>query len=84
MISQFCPRFDGNIQNGIKTEPTSIHPHHRTNVLGVYEGKPFVTGSHSPGNKKTEILDYGNQWISAADYPFNGGNQLVSKSFEII
>ena len=65
-------------------ESESNYPHHAASGLGVYEGKPFVTGSFSPAHKKTEILDYGNQWNTVADYPFNSGNMLVSNSFEII
>ena len=62
-------RFDGN---SFKEESSSNHPHSRTNVLGVYKGAPFVTGSYTPANKKTEILDYAaKQWNLAADYPFS-------------
>ena len=64
-------RFEGN---SFKVESSSNYPHAYVNVLGVYKGAPFVTGSYSPGNKKTEILDYAsNQWNVAADYPFSSG-----------
>ena len=62
-------RFDGN---SFKVESSSNYPHSRTNVLGVYKGAPFITGSYTPANKKTEILDYAaKQWNHAADYPFS-------------
>ena len=61
-------RFDGN---SFRVESSSNYPHAYVNVLGVYKGAPFVTGSYSPANKKTEILDYASkQWNNAADYPF--------------
>ena len=47
------------------------------NVLGVYRGEPFVTGSYNPENKKTEIFDNDSKkWNVAADYPFNSGKQI--------
>ena len=79
-------RFDGttnHIQNGLKTEATSNHRHAQVFALGVFEGKPFVTGScaeYNPGpptgprHKKTEILNYvESKWEVQADYPFNTG-----------
>ena len=55
-------------------ESSSNYPHAYVNALGVYKGAPFVTGSYSPSNKKTEILDYASkQWILVADYPFGSG-----------
>ena len=61
----------------------SIHPHAQVLALGVYKGKPFVTGScpeyssvptGQPRHKKTEILNYDeSQWDVQADYPFNTG-----------
>ena len=66
-------RFDGN---SFKVESSSNYPHTYVNVLGVYKGAPFVTGSHNPANKKTEILDYASkQWNPVADYPFSSGGQ---------
>ena len=66
-------RFDGKI---FKTEPSSNYPHESVNVLGIYKENPFVTGSYSPGNKKTEILDYASKkWNVVADYPFNSGDR---------
>ena len=66
-------RFDGN---SFKVESSSNYPHSRVNVLGVYKGAPFVTGSYDNANKKTEILDYSSkQWNVVADYPFSSGNQ---------
>ena len=54
----------------------NVMPHLYANVLGVYKGEPFVTGSYNPENKKTEILDYvAKQWNVVADYPFNSGKQ---------
>ena len=65
-------RFDGN---SVKVESSSNYSHGRVNVLGVYKGAPFVTGSFNPYNKKTEILDYASkQWNVVADYPFRSGN----------
>ena len=62
-------RFDGN---NFKTEPSSNFPHRRVNVLGLYKGEAFVTGSNQPSNIKTEILDYdSNKWNQVADYPFS-------------
>ena len=63
-------RFDGN---SFKRESSSNFPHTYVNVLGVYKGAPFVTGSYYPSsNKKTEILDYSSkQWNVVADYPFS-------------
>ena len=62
-------RFDGK---SVKMESSSNYPHTRVNALGVYKGAPFVTGSHNPRNKKTEILDYASrQWNPLADYPFS-------------
>lgn len=53
-------------------EPSSNYPHRRVNVLGLYQGQPFVTGSNQPSNIKTEILDdESNQWNQVADYPFS-------------
>ena len=66
-------RFDGK---SFKVESSSNYPHLYVNVLGVYKGEPFVTGSYSPENKKTEIFDAaGNKWNVVADYPFNSGKQ---------
>jgi len=66
-------RFDGKTY---KAEPSSKYQHSNVNVLGVYKGDPFVTGSYSPPNRKTEILDnYSKQWIVVANYPFNSGDQ---------
>ena len=45
-------------------------------ALAVYRGAPFVTGSYTPSNKKTEILDYASkQWNLVADYPFGSGDR---------
>ena len=64
-------RFDGN---SVKVESSSNYPHRNVRSLGVYNGAPFVTGSFSPSNKKTEILDYSSkQWNLVADYPFGSG-----------
>ena len=64
-------RFDGRL---FKTEPSSNYPHKHVNVLGVYKEMPFVTGSDSPNNKKTEIMHYeSKQWNVVADYPFTSG-----------
>ena len=39
--------------------------------LGSYKGSPFVTGSWSPHNIKTELVDYdSNQWMEVADFPY--------------
>ena len=57
-------------------EPSSSQPHTRVNILGVYKENPFVTGSYSPPNKKTEIMDYASkQWHMVADYPFGFGDE---------
>ena len=65
-------RFDGN---SFTVESSSNYPHNRVNALGVYKGAPFVTGSYSPSNKKTEILDYvSKRWNLVADYPFGSGD----------
>ena len=57
-------------------ESSSNYPHGHVNALGVYKGAPFVTGSYSPANKKTEILDYAsNRWNVVADYPFGSGDE---------
>ena len=64
--------FDGKL---FKNEPSSNYPHNRVNVLGVYKEQPFVTGSETPKNKKTEILDYASKkWTVVADYPFSSEN----------
>ena len=64
-------RFDGN---SFKVESPSTYSHSQVDALGVYKGAPFVTGSYSPLNKKTEILDYASQqWNVVADYPFTSG-----------
>ena len=74
-------RFDGN---DFKTEPSSNYPHSRVNVLGVFKGRPFVTGSHT-GNVKTEILDYASeQWNVMADYPFSSESRYLLNSFCLI
>ena len=67
-------RFDGN---SFKLESSSNYPHTYVNVLGVYKGAPFVTGSYNDlPNKKTEILDYDSkQWNILADYPFSSGDR---------
>ena len=47
------------------------------NVLGIYRGESFVTGSYNPESKKTEIFDNDSKkWNVAADYPFNSGKQI--------
>ena len=77
--SNFDFRFDGK---NFKTEPSSTFPHRRVNVLGRYQGKPFVTGSNQPSNIKTEILDEeSSQWNQAADYPFSFDGDRLAKSF---
>ena len=66
-------RFDGKL---FKMEPSSNYPHRHVNILGVYKEAPFVTGSISPDNKKTEILNYQSKlWNLVADYPFSSTNQ---------
>ena len=70
-----CFRFDGN---NFKTEPSSnfTHSYVGVNGIGIYQGKPFVTGSYSPANKKTEIMDYASKkWNTVVDYPFNSGDR---------
>ena len=68
-------RFDGN---SVKVESSSNYPHRNVRSLGVYNGAPFVTGSYSPSNKKTEILDYSSkQWNLVADYPFGSEERFV-------
>ena len=59
-------------------EPSSnfTHSYVGVNGLGIYKGNPFVTGSSSPSNKKTEILDYASKtWNTGVDYPFNSGDR---------
>ena len=53
---------------------TTIYPHKETYALGNYRGNPFIVGSHSPDNVKTEIMDRDYQWEEAADYPFSNSN----------
>ena len=66
-------RFDGE---HITQEKSSNHSHHSVYSLESYKGLPFVTGSYSPGHKKTEIFDiYLNEWFATIDYPFSPGNQ---------
>ena len=66
-------RFDGH---SFKAESSSNYPHSRVTNLGVYKGAPFVTGSYSPANKKTEVLDYASKkWSVVADYPFSSGDK---------
>ena len=62
-------RFDGTL---FKTEKPSTHHHRLTYALGIYKEQPFVTGSHYPYNKQTEIMNYGSQqWNVVAEYPFS-------------
>ena len=53
---------------------TTIYPHKETYALGNYRGNPFIVGSHSPDNIKTEIMDQDFQWEEAADYPISNSN----------
>merc|ERR1711953_36589 len=53
---------------------TTIYPHKETYTLGNYRGNPFIVGSHSPDNVKTEIMDRDYQWEEAAHYPFSNSN----------
>ena len=72
LIKFYFKRFDGKI---FKTEPSSNYPHESVNVLGIYKENPFVTGSYSPGNKKTEILDYASKKWNVVDYPFTSSDR---------
>ena len=57
-------------------EPSSKYEHSYVNVLGIYKENPFVTGSHDPAHKKTEIFDHASkQWNVVKDYPFTSGDQ---------
>ena len=62
-------------------EPSSKYGHAYVNVLGIYKENPFVTGSYSPANKKTEILDHtSKQWNEVKDYPFTSGDRYAFNS----
>ena len=70
---QSFSRFDGYT---FKVESSSNYSHSMVDALGVYKEAPFVTGSYTPSNKKTEILDYASkQWNLVADYPFGSGDR---------
>ena len=66
----FLPELGGYAVNRTAT----IYPHKETYALGNYRGNPFIVGSHSPDNIKTEIMDQDFQWEEAADYPFSNSN----------
>ena len=63
--------FSGAVHAGFNQEPSSAHAHRWALGLGSYKSTPFVTGSWSPNNLKTEWFDaQANQWTEAPDYPF--------------
>ena len=69
-IFRYLPKTSGIAVN----RTTTIYPHKETYALGNYRGNPFIVGSHSPDNIKTEIMDQDYQWEEAADYPFSNSN----------
>lgn len=62
-------RFDGMNWGHINA---TIYEHTWIFDVGNYGGKPLVTSSESPPNKKTEIYDHeSREWIESADYPWS-------------
>ena len=64
----FIHSFDGQIYQPVGD---STNYHRYTYGIANYRGNALTTGSFSPANKKTEILDMTTMtWSDADDYPF--------------
>ena len=62
-------RFDGSNFNRVE----NTKHEHRGSALGLYQGRPFVTGGFSNPTGKTEMYSANSlAWGSAADNPFGG------------
>ena len=60
--------FDGI---AFKQLQSTTFPHRNNTVIPSYKNQPFITGSGTHHNVKTEIFDMRSmQWLAGADYPF--------------
>ena len=56
---------------GFKQLQSTTFPHRNNTVIPSYKNQPFITGSGTNHNVKTEIFDMRSmQWLAGADYPF--------------
>ena len=73
-------RFTGNMYN-FKQIQSTAYAHRDNTIIPSYKNQPFITGSGTKHNVKTEIFDFNfMEWIAAADYPFTKMN--IQKKYE--
>ena len=76
MRKQFLPifSFSGSLSE-FKQIPNTVYAHRNNTVIPSYKNEPFITGSGTNHNVKTEIFDLRRmEWLAGADYPFTKMN----------
>ena len=66
--------FSGSL-SVFKQIPNTAYAHRNNTVIPSYKNEPFITGSGTNHNVKTEIFDLRRmEWLAGADYPFTKMN----------